>query len=331
MADKTYIYVGAQTHGLFRKEAADDHWEELTDGMAPRAQAWPIAIDPQAPEVILVGTQRGVYRSQDGGDHWKRADMPDGRIVRSLKINPDNPRVMYAGTEGSEVFRSDDAGESWDHVSSIDSSGAHQETAFAPRILGLAMEPGNTDVMYAGVEIGGVARSFDAGQTWEVKNRQFAGNRGLLDSHGVTVGSPHSDAVFFANRVGVLRSRDRCETWENLHLEAFSDIFYCQGITMAPDDPDTIYAAIGADIRGASGCVLRSTDLGDTWHPFDHGVSAGSTIFGVAPNPTHPEQVYFCTRRGKVFGTGDGGRTWVEHAPLPESAQDVVSIACVSL
>ena len=50
-----------------------------------------------------------------------------------------------------------------------------------------------------------------------------------------------------------------------------------------------------------------------------------STTFGVAVNARHPEQVYFCTRRGQVFGTHDGGTTWSEHR-LPESAMNVIAV-----
>jgi hypothetical protein len=55
----------------------------------------------------------------------------------------------------------------------------------------------------------------------------------------------------------------------------------------------------------------------------------GSTTFGVTINAHHPEQVYFCTRRGQVFGTHDGGASWHEHR-LPESAANVISVACAS-
>jgi photosystem II stability/assembly factor-like uncharacterized protein len=78
------------------------------------------------------------------------------------------------------------------------------------------------------------------------------------------------------------------------------------------------------------GGVLRTTDLGETWHRFDQGVASGSTTFGVAINAQQPEQVYFCSRRGQVFGTHDGGSTWKEHN-LPETATNVISVACASI
>jgi hypothetical protein len=56
MAEKTYIYVGAESSGLYREEAGINQWQALTDGMPPSPQARAIAIPPHHPEVIFVGT-----------------------------------------------------------------------------------------------------------------------------------------------------------------------------------------------------------------------------------------------------------------------------------
>jgi photosystem II stability/assembly factor-like uncharacterized protein len=328
MAEKTYIYVGAEASGLYRKEAGINQWQALTDGMSPSPQTRAIAIHPQHPEVVFVGTQRGVYRSQDSGDRWQRMHLPEGRIVWSLAFHPQNPQIMFLGTEGSDVYRSDDGGESWQYLSTIVNPDAVQ-MAFATRILGLAIEPADPNRIYAALEVGGAARSADGGKSWELVNRQFLGNVDLMDLHGVALGSPRADTLFIANRVGVWRSQDRGERWENLHLEKFSPICYSRGVQVALNDPNTLYACVGRNFGSEEGGVLRSTDLGETWDRFDRGVTVGSTTFGVAINARHPEQVYFCTRRGQVFGTHDGGASW-QADRLPESAGNVISVACAS-
>jgi photosystem II stability/assembly factor-like uncharacterized protein len=328
MAEKTYIYVGAEASGLYRQEAGHNQWQTLTDGMPPSPQARVIAIHPQHPEVVFVGTQRGVYRSQDGGDRWQRMHLAEGRIVWSLAFHPQNSQIMFLGTEGSDVYRSDDGGERWQYLSTIVNPDAVQ-MAFATRILGLAIAPADPNRIYAALEVGGAARSADGGKSWQLVNRQFVGNVDLMDLHGIALGSPQAEALFIANRVGVWRSQDRGERWENLHLEKFSPICYSRGVQVAPNDPDTLYACVGRNFGSEEGGVLRSTDLGETWERFDRGVTVGSTTFGVAINARRPEQVYFCTRRGQVFGTHDGGASWHEDR-LPETAGNVISVACAS-
>jgi len=328
MADKTLIYVGAEASGLYRKEAGESRWENLTRGMAPSAQARTIAIHPQNPKIVFAGTQRGVYRSKDQGDNWERMNLTEGRVVWSIKFHPNDPNVMFLGTEGSEVFKSEDAGENWTYQSTISNPDSVQ-MAFATRILGLAIESSNPNHMFAALEVGGAARSSDAGKSWQLTNNNFAGDVDLMDLHGVAVGSADSSSVFISNRVGVWRTRDRGDNWENLQFERFSGIKYSRGIQASPNDPNTLYACVGMDFGSAEGGVLRTTDQGDTWERFDKGVSARSTTFGVAINNQNPEQVYFCTRRGGVFGTHDAGASWSEDA-LPEGVTNVISVACAS-
>ena len=67
---------------------------------------------------------------------------------------------------------------------------------------------------------------------------------------------------------------------------------------------------------------------GATWTRFDHGVRIDSTLMIIAASAQSPERVYCATRRGQVFGTEDGGRSW--HAcPLPAGVEGVYALSCV--
>lgn len=328
MAGKTLIYVGAEADGLYRKEAGDDRWQHLTRGLAPSAQARSIAIHPNDNTVLFVGTQRGVYRSTDRGDNWERMNLTEGRVVWSIKFHPSDPSIMFLGTEGSEVYKSVDGGENWEYLSTISNPDSVQ-MAFATRILGIGIESSNPNNMYAALEVGGAARSSDGGRTWTIVNSVFDGNVDLMDLHGVAIGAADSSNVFISNRTGVWRSTDKGDNWEDLNFQRFSDIQYSRGVVADPTDPNTLYACVGLNFGSEEGGVLRSTDLGETWERFDQQGEAKSTTFGVAVNAQQSEQVYFCTRRGQVFGTHDGGKSWTEHL-LPESASNVISVACAS-
>ena len=328
MAGKTLIYVGAEADGLYRKEESDGKWEKLAKGMPPSPQVRAIAIHPDDAKTIFVGTQRGVYRTKNGGDSFERMNMAEGRHVWAIKFHPNDSKTMFLGTEGSEVFKSTDSGENWEHLATIINQDSVQ-MAFATRILGIGIEAKNPDQMYAALEVRGAAHSSDGGKSWTIVNKEFDGDVDLMDLHGVTVGAADSSAVFISNRTGVWRSRDRGANWDNLDFPKFTEIFYSRGVESAPNDPDTLYACVGLNFGSQQGGVMRSTDQGDTWERFDKGISPSSTTFGIAVNEHAPDQVYFCTRQGEVFGTRDGGQTWSSHV-LPEMAGSVKAIACSS-
>ncbi len=326
MAGKTLIYAGAEADGLYRKEAGDSQWEKLANGMPPSPQVRDIVFDPRDPNTMFVGTQRGLYKSRDAGDSWKRVKLAEGRIVWSIEFHPNDPQTMFLGTEGSEFYKSQDGGENWEYQSTIANPESVQ-MAFATRILGIGIEASNPEHIYAALEVAGAAHSGDGGKTWKIANKEFAGNVDLLDLHGVAVGS--QERVYISNRTGVWRTSDRGENWQDLKFDQFSGIRYSRGVEVAPDDPNTLYACVGMNFGSEEGGVLRTTDGGDSWQRFDKGVGAASTTFGIGINRNQPEQVYFCTRRGQVFGTHDNGDIWKEHV-LPGMAGNVKTIACAS-
>ena len=326
MAGKTFIYVGAEADGLYRKEAGDSRWEKLAKGMPPQPEVRAIVVHPSDSGTIFVGTQRGIYRSQDSGDSFTRMNLAEGRIVWSIKFHPHDPSIMFLGTEGSEVYKSTDGGENWEYQATISNPGSVQ-MAFATRILGIGIEAGDTNQMYAALEVGGAAHSSDGGKTWAIVNSVFDGDVDLMDLHGVAVGV--NESVFISNRTGVWRTQDRGQSWQDLQFESFSDIQYSRGVEVAPNDPSTLYACVGLNFGSEQGGVMRSTDAGATWARFDQGVAPLSTTFGIAVNDRSPEQVYFCTRKGQVFGTHDNGASWAAH-DLPDMAVNVKAIACTS-
>ena len=328
MAGNTIVYVGAEASGLYRKTAGDAHWDLLSDGLAPATQARAIAIHPSDPRTIFCGTQRGVYRSTDGGDHWQRMNMTEGRVVWSIRFHPNDSNIMFLGTEGAEVYKSEDGGENWAHIATV-SNPEQVQMAFAMRILGIDIEASNPNNMYAALEVGGAASSTDGGHSWTIRNSEFAGDVDLLDLHGVAVGGADSQSVLISNRTGVWRSADRGASWQDCEFDRFSDIKYSRGIVRDPSDANTLYACVGMNFGSEQGGVMRTTNLGESWERFDSGVNPGSTTFGVAVNRQDPSQVYFCTRRGQVFGTHDGGSSWSSDH-LPEMAQNVISVACTS-
>jgi photosystem II stability/assembly factor-like uncharacterized protein len=348
MASPTHVYVGAGRYtggtlsGLFRQAAGGEGWTPLGKGLPDPVSIQAITVHPANPDVVYVGTQDGPYRSADRGERWERLEFPDRREVWSIQVHPVNPRVLYAGTSPVGVYRSEDGGDTWRRLPGAVQP-EHVTMSFDCRVMRLAVDPGRPDALYAGIEVGGVMRSLDAGETWSdctadlrrLAERPHLRSRiqsdsdaeGMLDTHALCVSPARPGTVFLAVRMGLFQSDDRGATWRDLEVGRFSPLTYARDVRVAPHDPRTLYACLSPASRSEAGSLYRSLDLGRTWARLDHGVTARSTMMAVALHPRDPEQIFCVARLGQVFGTRDGGGTWHE-SHLPDGVADVYAIAC---
>ena len=207
------------------------------------------------------------------------------------------------------------------------------------RIIRLAADPINPDEIYAGQEVGGVIRRLDGGETWndcskdllrlgqmEHLKSQIGSDtdvEGIMDTHALAVSSARPGTVFLATRMGLFRSANRGETWDDMEVGRFSSWTYARDVQVSPHDPNVLYACLSTEARGDYGTVYRSQDLGETWKRLDHGVTPRSTMWMCAFNREDPRQVYCVTRDDQLFATQDDGATWAEY-PLPEDAKGII-------
>ncbi len=348
-----YVYAGAghwtsagnteHPGGFLRQTVGANDWRVLTSGLPDKTEVRAIAIHPENPQIVYVGTQHGPYRSTDSGEHWERLDFPDsGMIVWSLLFHPQNPQILYLGTAPAAIYRSDNGGESWQRLSIVETAGK-VNMGFPIRIIRLAADPSNPHELYAGLEVGGVIRSADGGASWNdctkdllrlaaqpnLKSRIGSDTdiEGMMDTHALGLSTARPGMVFLATRMGLFCSMDRGTTWSDMGIGRFSPLTYARDVQVAPQDPTVLYAALSPAARSEDGSLYRSQDLGQTWQRFDHDVTPHSTMMTIALNRQDPNLVYCATRGGQVFGTQDGGTTWNE-SPLPEGLQDVYALAC---
>jgi len=214
---------------------------------------------------------------------------------------------------------------------------------FPMRVIRLAIDPNNANNIYAALEVGGVIRSQDGGETWtdctpallsftthpHLKSQlgSDTDTEGMMDAHAVTVSAASPGTVFLANRMGLFCSVDQGTSWRELEIWRFSPFSYGRDIQTAPDDPLTLYAALSPAAMSQAGSIYRSQDLGETWYRFDHNVTPRRTMMSVAVSHRNPRCVYGVNSIGQVFGTQDGGETWRDY-PLPAGIRNVYTVAC---
>ncbi len=348
-----YVYAGAapfsgaghseQPSGLYRTRVGEHDWRVLGNGLPEKVEIRTIAIHPTSPQTVYVGTQDGPYRSLDSGEHWERFPFPDkNMVVWTILLHPHNPRTLFVGTAPTAVYRSVDGGEHWRRLPIIEPAGM-VEMGFPCRIIRLTADPSNPDELYAGIEVGGVIRSLDGGESWSdctkdllaftqqehLKSRIASKTHieGMMDSHALGVSTARPGTVFLATRMGLFCSPDRGESWREMEIWRHSPLSYARDIQIAPQDPNMLYAALSPAAMSKSGSIYRSPDLGQSWQRFDHGIPVQSTMMTVALSRQDAKVVYGATRKGQVLGTQDGGTTWHDYS-LPAGRQDVYALAC---
>jgi photosystem II stability/assembly factor-like uncharacterized protein len=346
---QSHVYAGAARSlggtlgGVFRQAVGETEWRHLTAGLPEDTEVHAVTVHPQEPDVVYVGSTHGVFRSANRGERWERLDFagaaPD---VWSVLVHPKNPRVLYAGATPVAVYRSDDGGDHWKKLADPRLPD-RVIMNFACRVMRLDVDPENPDEIYATLEANGAMRSRDRGESWEdctadlirfcedPKYRSRIGSQteieGMLDGHALATSAAAPGSVFLANRMGLFRSPDRGQSWQDMEIGRFSPLTYGRDIRTSPHDPRVLYACLSPAARSSDGAIYRSDDVGRSWKRFDHGVKAEATMMGVTVHPRDPAQVYGVSRVGQVFGTQDGGRTWQE-SRLPEGVRDLYAIAC---
>jgi photosystem II stability/assembly factor-like uncharacterized protein len=344
-----YVYVGAAPYygakqdaavdGLLRLDADTGRWTPLTNGLPKGVEARALALQGGT---LYVGTQDGPYRSTDQGESWKRLALPGKeKLVWSILPDPQEPRTLYVGTQHTTMYRSRDGGESWTELSPPAPHGMVR-MSFPCRVIRLARDAGDPRLLYAGLEVGGVMRSRDGGDSWQGCNESLleftaeprlrsrivsdTETEGMMDTHALATSPAAPDTVFLANRMGLFRSADGGRRWEEMGIGRFSPLTYARDVKVSRHEPRVMYAALSVAAVSDAGSLYRSRDLGESWQRFDHGVAMKSTLMIIAESAGDPDRVWCATRRGQVFGTLDGGQSWREYQ-LPDGIEGVYALA----
>lgn len=337
-----YVFAGltrwtaGTQNGLFRMAIGENRWERMANGLPEEAYVMCITVDPAARATVFVGTQDGPYRSTDHGTTWEKLPFPEkGVQIWSIAMHPGRSGTVFAGASPLAVYRSDDNGDSWRRMPGSTLSDRLPMGSFKNRVMRIAVNPARPDEVYAVMEVNGVMRSRDGGETWEDRNESLlrlaeqpqlrskiltqSEQEGILDMHAVCTTPAAPGKAFIASRLGLFRTDDEAETWVDMEVGRQSPLTYSRDLRLSPHDPQTFYTTLNESSSGHTGTLYRSTDLGVSWTRFDHSVTAKSTLMGIGLDPRDPAIVHCATRYGQVFGTRDGGKSWQEF-PLPEGS-----------
>jgi photosystem II stability/assembly factor-like uncharacterized protein len=348
VASKSNVYAGVAGNvanadqkgavGVFARPAETGRWEHVLT----EHETYTVNVHPTNPNMVFAGTADGVYRSTDRGKTFQRANFPDkGVQIWSFLVDNNDPRLIYAGGSPISLYRSEDTGETW---RALPNPGLPDRAVmpFACRVMRMAQHPSKPGTLFAALEVNGVIRSTDGGESWSdcstdlirlaqlphLKSKIVSDtyNEGMLDGHAIAISPSDPNKVIVAVRMGLFETEDGGRTWTDMEVGRFSPTTYGRDIKVSPVDGGTLYTALSVAAASKDGGVYRSTDKGATWSRFER-VQVHGTIMSVALHQTDPNQVYLGARYdGEIHGTEDGGATW-EALPLPAGVKDIYSVA----
>jgi photosystem II stability/assembly factor-like uncharacterized protein len=265
--------------GIYLSEDGGNNWKNM--GLKDSQHLSKIIVHPSDSNLIWVASQgplwnkggeRGLYKSMDGGQKWKRV-LGDAEWigVTDVAIDPRDSNQMYAATwqrhrtvaaymgggPGSGLHRSSDGGDTWEQLK----SGLPESNMGK---IGLALSSTNPDVLYAAIELdrrtGAVYRSSNRGATWQKMSDTISGGTGP-HYYQELYASPHQfDRIYLAD-VRIQVSDDGGKTFRRLKEESkHSDN---HAMAFRADDPN--YLLVGSD-----GGLYESFDLAENWRFFDN-------------------------------------------------------------
>ena len=295
-----------------------------------------VAVDPHAPERVYVGTfDRGLFASDDGGGRWRAPEsgLSDSRVLSVAVSGSDRASgtsVVYAGTEPSNLYRSQDAGRHWEALPALRALPSESGWSFPPRpwthhVRTIALHPADPERLLVGIELGGVMRSHDRGESWLDHNPQAHS-----DAHQLLIDPGAPDRVYEAAGQGIALSDDLGDSW--VRHEGGLDRHYAWALAVDPADPDLWYVAVSRGPFAAHGTgdgqsLLLRAGGGAGWTPIDSWGSDPELRrmpYALATPPERPGSLLVGLRGGTLLRSDDAGENWKR---LGVRLPDVVDLA----
>ena len=258
---------------------------------------------------------------------WRSIGPHRGGRTKSAAGAPSQPYTFYIGACNGGVWKTNDAGRTWNPIFDDQSTGS---------IGWVAVAPSNPNILYVGTGEGlprpdlsigdGVYKSTDAGKTWT--------HLGLRDGQQIPkidIDPRNPDRLFVAvlghpygpnEERGIFRSTDGGRSFQKVLYK--DENTGGKDVDIDPANPDIVYATLwetrqgpweNAVWGGTGGGIFKSTDGGTTWKKLAQGLPASLTQAELAIAPSNPRRLYAAVSADDgetgIFRSDDAGESWV--------------------
>lgn len=286
--DRT-IFATALGQGLWRSIDGGETWDFL---METRANAVAVSSASARAPFLLLATDFGVFRSENGGQNWQEANRGlTGRSAQAVALSPVFPADGIAFVIAADrLHRSSDRGHTW-HVLADEGLAGH-----VPIVIALSPDFAHDRIAFVGTEDAGLFRSTDGGETWRA-----VGPENLVGINSLTISSACAGGctlIVGTAEGSIWRSADGGDTWQEV-VTGLPSVLALAG------SGDTFLAGTYGD------GVFRSSDGGVSWAPANEGFAArGFVSLATSPDVVADGILFIAGPEEGVYRSRDGGATW---------------------
>jgi len=246
------VYVAAASGGVWKSSNGGTTFKPVFDKESAQSIG-AVAIDPQSPKTIWVGTGEawtrnsvsvgtGIFKSTDGGDSWTNMGLLNSERIAKIIVDPKNSCTVYAcvpgklwsDSEDRGVYKTTDGGKTWNKIL----KGANLSTGCSM----ISMNPQDPKVLFAGM--------------WDFRRKGWTFRSGGENSTA-------------ASGSGFFQTADGGATWNELDEKTAKGLpakpWGRIAVTIAPSKPSVVYAMI----ESTRSALFRSEDGGKTWEERD--------------------------------------------------------------
>jgi hypothetical protein len=321
------LYAATLTEGVFLSKNLGKTWTPINRGLNVR-KTWTVAVDENDPDSLYVGTQYGhLFHSKDNGGAWeevtglhsapKRANWgvdwafgTTGLCIHTIRIDPRNSKRLYIIASGNGLYRSDDAGATWQLLQ----SGVKEECPVA--------------VQADAPDIPGPKRAEKVKEHLETVHSC---------THKLVVSQNNPKILFQQNHCGVYASKDYGEKW--VDVSPANWLRHGFPIVMDENGHTSLFVipAFQGICKSHNSCIKEelaaytSDNSGKSWKKVSGGLprNVHTCVLrdSMAGDGGEPGGLYFGTTTGELFGSTNRGAMWSQLSKGLGRIQGVVAFA----
>ena len=288
-----------------------------------RAMPQCIAYDPQNPKHAYWGTSdNGMLKTDDRGQSWSNVGSDEisspqimSIAVSSLNDNKARFNKVYAGTEPTALYLSNDGGDTWERIKALNDLPSSKTWSFPPRpwtnhVRWIEPDATNPNYLFVAIEAGALVQSRDGGKTWIDRVKD-----GPYDTHTLSTHPKAPKRLYSSAGDGYFESFDYGESWTR-PMKGLNHT-YLVGLAVDSGNPDVVIISASDGPSKSfspndSETYMYKKDQGSTgWRMVSKGLPQpnGTSMSVLESNQKVPGEFYAANNHG-IFISTDSGDTW---------------------